>query len=354
MSTTHQTGRAGLAVIGAGYWGPKLLRNALRNPAFDVRYLCDVDVDRAARVLGEYSTVQPVDSIERVLADPAIEAVAIATPTATHAGLLGTVLEAGKHMLVEKPLADSLEDGIKLVRAAEDAGLTLMLDHTYCYTPVVTRLRELIRGGDIGTFQYLDSVRINLGLVRNDVNVLWDLASHDLSILDSICPDGSRPIAVAAHGADPLGLGRLSVGYLSVRLGGGGVAHTHVNWLSPMKIRTMIVGGSRRTVVWNDLEPQQQLAIYDRGVDIPRDHGALQAMYRVGDMVAPALAETEALSLMMDTFARAVVHGERPLTDGYSGLRVLAILEAAEASVQSGGAFVPLDLRSEATFGRPR
>jgi predicted dehydrogenase len=354
VSMTQQTGRVGLAVIGAGYWGPKILRNALQNPAFDVRYLCDVNVDRAAKVLGEYSTVQPVDSLERVLADPAVEAVAIATPAATHADLLSMALEAGKHMLVEKPLADNLEDGIKLVRAADDRGLALMLDHTYCYTPAVTRLRELIRGGEIGTLQYLDSVRINLGLVQNDVNVLWDLASHDLSILDSICPDGNEPIEVAAHGADPLGLGRLSVGYLSVRLGGGGVAHTHVNWLSPTKIRTMIVGGSRRTVVWNDLDPQQRLAVYDRGVDVPRDHGTLQAMYRVGDMVAPALAETEALSLVLDTFARAVIHGERPLTDGCSGLRVLAILEAAEASVRSGGAFVPLELRSEPTYARPQ
>lgn len=352
MSTTQQAGRVGLAVIGAGYWGPKLLRNALQNPAFDVRYLCDVDADRAAKVLGEYSTVQPIDSVERVLADPAIEAVAIATPAATHAELLDAALGAGKHMLVEKPLADNLDDGIKLVRAAEDSGLTLMLDHTYCYTPVVTRLRELIRGGEIGVLQYLDSVRINLGLVQNDVNVLWDLASHDLSILDAVCPDGSEPVSVAAHGADPLGLGRLSVGYLSVRLAGGGVAHTHVNWLSPTKIRTMIVGGSRRTLVWNDLDPQQRLAIYDRGVDVPRDHGALQAMYRIGDMIAPALAETEALALVMDTFARAVVHGERPLTDGYSGLRVLAILEAAEASVRSGGAFVPLDPRTEPTCPR--
>lgn len=349
MSTTHQTCRVGLAVIGAGYWGPKLLRNAQQNPAFDVRYLCDLDIDRAAKVLGDYSTIQPIDSLERVLADPAIEAVAIATPAASHAGLVGAVLEADKHVLVEKPLADNLEDGIKLVRAAGDHGLTVMLDHTYCYTPVVTRLRELIRGGEIGTLHYMDSVRINLGLVQNDVNVLWDLASHDLSILDSVCPADAEPIAVAAHGADPLGLGRLSVGYLSVRLANGGVAHTHVNWLSPTKIRTVIVGGSRRTLVWNDLDPQQRLAIYDRGVDIPRDHGALQAMYRLGDMIVPALEETEALSVVLETFARAVVHGERPLTDGNSGLRVLAILEAAEASVRSGGMFLPLDLGHEPT-----
>lgn len=335
--------RIGVAVIGAGYWGPNLLRNLQQNADFDVRYLCDLDLPRARKVLGAYSTVPACSSLEEVLADPAVDAVAIATPAGTHLPVAQAALDAGKHVLVEKPLAANLEDGLKLVRLAEDRGLTLMLDHTFCYTPVVTKLRDLVHGGAIGELRYVDSVRINLGLVQPDVDVLWDLAPHDIAILDTICPDYARPIAVAAHGADLLGIGRASVAYLSLRLSNGAIAHAHVNWLSPTKIRTVIVGGAKRTAVWNDLNPQERLAVFDRGVDI-QDAEKLQTMYRTGDVTYPALEEKEALRSAMEEFARAIRAGDRPFTDGYSGLRVLATLEAAQESMASGGAFVALDL----------
>ncbi|UJW33677.1 Gfo/Idh/MocA family oxidoreductase [Saccharothrix sp. AJ9571] len=341
--------RIGLAVIGAGYWGPNLVRNAQATPGLRLEYLCDLDVSRARRVLGDYSTVRASASLDEVLADPAVHAVAIATPAGTHLKVALAALEAGKHVLVEKPLAANLAEGRQLVEAAESRGLVLMLDHTYCYTPAVRHLRELVRGGELGDIQYLDSVRINLGLVQPDVDVLWDLAPHDLSVFGAILPDGVEPLEVAAHGSDPIGAGRACVAHLTIRLTGGAMAHVHVNWLSPTKIRTMVIGGSTRTVVWDDLNPSQRLSIYDRGVDrsSPADLGEEkreQAIisYRVGDMVAPALTEREALRAVMAEFADSITEGRRPLTDGRSGLRVLALLEAASESLAAGGTFIPL------------
>jgi len=356
---TEELCRAGLAIVGAGYWGPNLLRNAQLTPDFDVRYLCDIDVDRARRVVGQYSTVAVTDSLPRVLDDPAVHAVAVATPAATHADVVSAALDAGKHVLVEKPLAASLSDGAALVRTAAQRGLTLMLDHTYCYTPAVNRLRELLQGGELGELQYFDSVRINLGLVQPDVDVLWDLAPHDIAILDTLHPRDAQPVAVAAHGADPLGIGRASVGYLSIRLANGGIAHVHVNWLSPTKIRTVIVGGSRRTAVWNDVDPQQRVALYDRGIDVAgmgldADPSSVQTLYRTGDMIAPALSEKEALRSVMEAFAAAVLYRKPVLTDGHAGLRVLAILEAARVSMHEGGAFVPLDMNIDPLLPRSR
>ncbi|SDC92040.1 Gfo/Idh/MocA family protein [Actinokineospora iranica] len=342
-------GTIGLAVIGAGYWGPNLVRNAQATPGLRLEYLCDLDADRARRVLGDYSTVRVSDSLDEVLADPAVQAVAIATPAKTHLSVAMAALAAGKHVLVEKPLAATYAEGRQLVDAADARGLTLMLDHTYCYTPAVAHLRDLVRGGGIGAVQYLDSVRINLGLVQPDVDVLWDLAPHDLSIFLSILPDDVAPLAVAAHGSDPIGAGHACVAHLTIQLTGGAMAHVHVNWLSPTKIRTMVIGGSARTVVWDDLNPTQRLSVYDRGVDrsVPGDLGAEKraqtiVSYRTGDMVAPALPEKEALRAVMAEFHASITEGRAPLTDGRSGLQVLSILEAASASLAQGGAFLPV------------
>jgi predicted dehydrogenase len=339
----------GLAVIGAGYWGPNLVRNAQATPSLRLEWLCDLDTDRAAAVLGPYSTVRTTPSYEQVLADPAVGAVAIATPAGTHFDLVRAALEAGKHVLVEKPLTPSVGDGKKLVELAEEAGLVLMLDHTYCYTPAVRRIRELVRGGDIGDVQFVDSVRINLGLVQPDVDVLWDLAPHDLSILDFVLPPDVTPVSVAAHGSDPIRAGRACVAYLSVTLSNGAIAHVHVNWLSPTKVRTTLVGGSRKTIVWDDLNPSQRVSVYDRGVDLTHpealdDDARRQALisYRMGDIVVPALPEQEALRAVMAEFASSIAEGRAPLTDGRHGLRVLELLEAASRSLELNGAVVPV------------
>lgn len=241
---------------------------------------------------------------------------------------------------MEKPLADSVERAREMVDAAEDAGVTLMVDHTFCYTPSVLKARELIEAGELGDILYIDSVRINLGLVQPDVDVFWDLAPHDLSIMDFILPGGLAPLRVTATGADPLNTGRACVGYLSMDLPGGAVGHAHVNWLSPTKIRQFVVGGSRRTLVWDDLNPQQRISVYDRGVDRKADLAATTAtsgyLYRVGDTWSPALKEGEALTAMVDEFADAIRERRRPRTDGEAGLRVLAVLEAARSSLVSG------------------
>src|SRR3954463_8461013 len=343
------TAAIGLAVIGAGYWGPNLVRNAMATPALELRWLCDLDEERARRVLGPYSTVATPDSFATVLEAPTVQAIAIATPAASHFPLAMQALDAGKHVLVEKPLTSSLADGEKLVQAAEDRGLVLMCDHTYCYTSAVQELRRLVRAGDLGDIQFVDSVRINLGLVQPDVDVLWDLAPHDLSILDYLLPDAVLVEAVAAHGADPIGHGMACVGYLTLRLSTGAMAHVHVNWLSPIKIRTMVIGGSQRTVVWDDMNPSQRLSIYDRGVERwasdelgPDDRKQVSISYRTGDMVAPALREQEALRSMLVEFAASIAEGRAPATDGSAGLRVMRVLEAAERSLRRDGAFVTL------------
>jgi predicted dehydrogenase len=337
----------GIAVIGAGYWGPNLVRNFRGSADWDLVAVCDLDADRAQRVIGRRSTIEVETSLQRLLARPDVEAVAIATPARTHSAIALAALEAGKHVLVEKPLADERVIGEGMVRAAADRGLVLMIDHTFCYTPVVQRIAEVIAEGVLGEILFIDSVRINLGLIQPDVNVFWDLAPHDLSILDYVMPGGLRPEAVSAHGADPLATGKACIGYLTMPLPGGAIAHVHVNWLSPTKIRQMVIGGSRRTLVWDDLNPQQRLAMYDRGVDFTVNPGSVSRSdaaisYRLGDMHAPALPEREALANVAAEFAAAISEGRPPRTDGNAGLRVLEILEATTISLADGGALTPV------------
>jgi predicted dehydrogenase len=337
----------GIAVIGAGYWGPNLVRNFLACPDVDLCWVVDLDRERAARAVGPRSTVRVTDDIGAVLSDDRVDAVAVATPAWTHYEVALACLEAGKHVLVEKPFASSVAEGEKLVATAARNGLVLMCDHTYCYTPAVRKLGELVAAGALGDLQYFDSVRINLGLVQPDVDIFWDLAAHDLSILDFLLPDGHHAQAVGAQGADPIGVGHACVGYLTMPLAGGGIAHIHVNWLSPTKIRTTIVGGSRRIAVWDDTNPAQRLSMYDKGVDLTGPVSRTvrrEAMvsYRIGDMVAPALPEVEGLAGVVRELAAAVREGRPALTDGESGLRVLKVLEAVPRSLAAAGAVVAL------------
>jgi predicted dehydrogenase len=332
-----------IGVVGAGYWGPNLVRNFRGSDDWDLVAVCDLDPARARRVIGKRSTVEVETSLDSLLARDDIDAVAVATPAWTHTSVVLAALAAGKHVLVEKPLADRREDAIAMISEAESRGLTLMIDHTYCYTPAVTRIAEIIADDVLGDVLFVDSVRINLGLIQPDVDVLWDLAPHDLSILDYVLPGGLRPETVSAQGADPLGAGKACVGYLTMPLPGGAIAHVHVNWLSPTKIRQMVIGGSRRTLVWDDQNPQQRLSIYDRGVDFaigqndPNQRVAAAVSYRLGDMASPSLNEGEALAKVATEFAAAINEKRAPRTDGHSGLRVLEILEAASESLAAQG-----------------
>src|SRR5664279_126500 len=338
------------AVIGAGYWGPNLVRNFRGSPDWDLVAVCDLDEARARKVIGPRSTVEVETSLEGLLRRPDIDAVAIATPARTHAPIALAALEAGKHVLVEKPLADTAEAAAAMVRAAQEADRVLMIDHTYCYTPAAQYVRRAVAEGLLGDLLYVDSIRINLGLVQPDVDVFWDLAPHDLAILDFVLPGGLRPETVSATGSDPLGAGKACVGYLSMPLMSGGIVHVNVNWLSPTKIRQMVLGGSRRTLIWDALNPQQRVAVFDRGVDLAtkaedaQHREAATVSYRLGDITVPALPEREALSAMVAEFAGAISGQRVPLTDGAAGLRVLAVLDAVTNSLRRGGSpAAPID-----------
>jgi len=336
------------AVVGAGYWGPNLARNFRTSAQWDLAAICDLDRERATTLAAQGGAPRVETSIDKLFAADDIDAIAIATPAATHHRIAMAALAAGKHVLVEKPLADTVERGAEMVQEAAGRGLVLMADHTYCYTPAVLKMRELIAEGALGEILFIDSVRINLGLIQPDVDVLWDLAPHDLAIIDFILPGGLRPLAVSAVGADPLGSGKACVGYLTLPLPNGAMAHVHVNWLSPTKIRQMIVGGSKRTLVWDDLNPQQRLSIYDRGVDLDLqvldgvERRAATVSYRLGDTWSPALPETEALGSMVSEFAEAIHGGRASRTGGQAGLRVLTILDAARQSLATAGSAAPI------------
>ncbi|GAB2457885.1 putative dehydrogenase [Conyzicola lurida] len=338
-----------VAVVGAGYWGPNLARNFAASTDWRLAAICDLDETRAQLLARQVGHVDVHTDLTELLARPDIDAIAVATPARTHHGVVLAALLAGKHVLVEKPLADSREHAVEMVRAAESRGLTLMADHTYCYTPAVLKIRELIAEGALGDLLFIDSVRINLGLVQPDVDVFWDLAPHDLSIIDFILPGGLRPTEVSAQGADPLGAGKSCIGYLTVPLDNGAIAHVHVNWLSPTKIRSMVIGGTKRTLVWDDLNPQQRISVYDRGVDLAQqsvdggDRAAATVSYRLGDTWSPALPEHEALGAMAAEFAASIREGRSARTDGLAGIRVLSVLEATTRSLDAGGALVGVD-----------
>lgn len=338
-------------VVGAGYWGPNLARNFRGSAAWELAGICDLDESRAQKVADSVGGVPIFTQLADVLADESIDAIAIATPANTHHPIALAALEAGKHVMVEKPLADTTARGEDMVARAAELGLVLMADHTYCYTPAVLKIREIIVDGGLGDILFVDSTRINLGLIQPDVDVFWDLAPHDLSIIDFVLPDGLDTASVSAHGSDPLRTGKACVGYLSMPLAGGAMAHITVNWLSPTKIRQMVIGGTKRTLVWDDLNPQQRISVYDRGVDIDAvskettlDRRAANISYRLGDTWSPALEEREALGGVVAEFAAAIREGRPARTSGAAGMRVLSVLDAAQRSLAAGGAPAPMTL----------
>ena len=337
-----------MAVVGAGYWGPNIIRNAKALCETDLRWVCDRDLERARRVIGEQSEIRVTHDLDEVLADASVEAVAIATPPASHAEIALRCIEAGRHIMVEKPLADSYEAGLRIVQAAEESGVVLQCDHTFCYTPAVQAIREMVARHELGDLLYYDSVRVNLGLVQREIDVFWDLAPHDLSIVDFVLGDGREPVMVTAQGADPLGLGHACVGYLTLAFDDGLLAHCHLNWLSPTKIRTTIVGGSERMVVWNDLLPAQRVSVYESGVDLAETDLTLgeqrrrKVSYRIGSHDRrPRCASGRRCCGVLQDWTGAIRTGRAPMTDGHAGLRVLRVLEAAQASLCNGSARRP-------------
>ncbi|MDB4946683.1 MAG: putative dehydrogenase [Labilithrix sp.] len=330
-----------VAVIGAGYWGPNLIRNFVTCPDTRLVAVCDQSTARLDKVLAPYPSVAKETDVDALLRRRDIDAVAIATPVRTHAPFALKALEAGKHVLVEKPFADSVEGAERMVELADRLGLTLMVDHTFVYSPSVRKIRDLHDAGELGELCYIDGVRINLGMFQHDVNVVWDLAPHDLSIVDYLL--GRLPLSLSAVGAcHTRGSTDLEdVAHLNLDFGEGLLASFHVNWLSPVKVRSFIVGGLRQSVVWNDLDASERVKVYDRGITTSEDAEARRGIlinYRTGDVWSPHIEQAEPLQTMVKHFAECVREKKRSLTDGASGLRIVRILEAADRSLKSQGA----------------
>ena len=332
-----------IAVVGYGYWGPNLARNVAETAGASLAAVADLDPVRLAVAGRRHPGARLETDTSAVLADPAIDAVAIATPVASHFRLALAALRAGKHVLVEKPLTQTSQQALQLIEEAACRGLTLMVDHTFVYTGAVRKIAELVRAGELGRIYYYDSTRVNLGLFQRDVNVVWDLAVHDLSILDHVL--GEHPVAVSANGMSHFPGTPENIAYLTLFYDSGTIAHVNVNWLAPVKVRQTLIGGSKKMIVYDDLEPSEKIKIYDKGISITANPEAvydLRVGYRAGDMHAPRLELTEALRNECDHFVDCIAHGRTPLTDGAMGLRVVEVIEAAIASMRRRGQTVEI------------
>lgn len=343
-SPVETGGPIGVAVVGCGYWGPNLIRNFFDTPGCTVEAACDMSETRLEGISRRHPSLRPLTSFGDVLADGSIHAVAIATPVQTHFALAKQALEAGKHVLVEKPMTTSPDEAQQLIDLAAAKGLTLMVDHTFVYTGAVRRIKQLVDSGELGNLYYYDSVRVNLGLIQHDVSVIWDLAAHDLAIMDHLIEQ--RPIGISAVSATHFPGGMADVAYLTVRFEHDLIAHFHVNWLSPVKVRQVLIGGDRRMVLYDDIESTEKVKVYDRGVrwnDDPIEaRRETLVAYRLGDMFAPVLDQTEALRNECAHFIESIRNGTAPATDGHAGLRTVTMLAAAERSLRNGGAFESL------------
>jgi predicted dehydrogenase len=332
-----------VGVIGYGYWGPNLVRNFVSGEGTGVAMVCDREQERLAKVQSLYPAVRVTTSADELINDPAVDAVVIATPVAAHYPLAMAALQAGKHVFVEKPMASTTEQAQRLIDEAGKRGLILAVDHTFVYTAAVRKMHEIIRTDAFGKVRYYDSTRVNLGLFQHDVNVLWDLAVHDLSIMRYILD--SSPVAVSATGHSHRPGQPEYAAFLTVFFGDDTIAHINVNWLSPVKIRRTLVGGERQMIVYDDLETSEKIKLYDKGITVtetPEQVHKLLISYRTGDLWSPNLPATEALAVEAKHFAACVNGDETPLTGGEAGLEIVRILEAANESIKMRGAPVSL------------
>ncbi|MGC2322919.1 MAG: Gfo/Idh/MocA family oxidoreductase [Terriglobales bacterium] len=339
-----------VAIVGGGYWGQNLIRNFWEVDEAELTFVCDLDPKALARAQRRYPTAQVTRHYRELLDSPRVDAIVLATPVSTHYEFARQALQAGKNVLVEKPLARSTAEVLDLMELAEQQHKLLMVDHTFLYTSAVRRMKELITRGDIGDMLYFDSVRINLGLVQSDINVMWDLAPHDFAILNYLVD--SDPVAISAVGARHLGCPYENIAYITARYESSLIAHFHVNWLSPVKVRTTLVGGSSKMIVYDDMESTEKIKVYDRGFTVnhdPERRERLLTGYRNGDMLAPNLETTEALRLMARDFTCAILENRQPLSDAISGYRVVRLLEAAQQSIEKNGKEIVLP---ESAFGR--
>ena len=334
----------GVGVIGYGYWGPNLVRNFMSDTAWRVVSVCDRSESRLAEVGRLYPTITTTRNPEDLFRNPSIDAIAIATPVATHFELAMAALRAGKHVLVEKPIASTSAEASQMIEKAAQRKLVLLVDHTFVFTGAVRKIRDVIGDESFGELQYYDSTRVNLGLFQHDVNVMWDLAVHDLSIMDFVI--GVNPVAVSATGLSHVRGQPANVAFMTLFFDRDVIAHINVNWLSPVKIRRTLVGGSKRMIVYDDLETSEKVKIYDKGITVtetPDDLRKLLISYRTGDLWSPKVSETEALKLEVAHFRNCIDGSEKPITPGERGLAIVRMLEAADKSMQKRGEPVELE-----------
>lgn len=328
----------GIGVIGYGYWGPNLVRNFSQAKGAHVAAVCDQRPERRALVEKVYPSVKTYADVDEMLSSPDVHAVAVATPVTSHFPLTMRALKAGKHVFVEKPFASTVAEGEQMVAEAEQRKLTLMVDHTFIYTSAVRKIKELITNGSLGDLYYYDSVRINLGLFQSDVSVLWDLAVHDLSIMDFLLD--RSPIMVAATGMAHVPGRPENMAYLTCFFTNNLIAHFHVNWLAPVKVRQTLICGSEKMIVYDDIEMSEKLKVYDKGITLDQDDDTVYQRhvgYRSGDMWAPRLDNVEALGIETEHFIECIETGRQPLSSGQAGLRVVRILEDASRSMANHG-----------------
>jgi predicted dehydrogenase len=332
-----------VGLIGYGYWGPNLARNFSLNPDFNLTAICDFSTDRLQKAERLHPQAQLCCSVEEFFSNSRLDAVAIATPVAAHFELAKRAMEGGRHVWLEQPMTETVAQAEELIELAQAKQRTLFVDHTFVYTGAVRKIKDLIDKGELGNLVYYDSTHVNLGLFQQDVNVLWDLAPHDISIMDYLMP--FKKLAVSATGLHYYGKGLVPKSLLAVYMSGEVIAHINVSWVSPVKIRQTLIGGTSKMILYNDTEPSEKVKVYDKGVELnvgKEEVYHLKVQYRVGDMYAPKLEGHEALTLETQHFADCILRGEEPLTGGRAGLEVVKVLVAAEQSLKLRG--VPVEL----------
>jgi len=339
-----------IGVIGYGYWGPNIVRNLAEVPDANLVKVADFKRDRLDLARRRFPNIQTTTSPLEVINDPAIDAVVIATPLATHFELALSALRSGKHVLVEKPMCSSQQEAAALIDEASARNLVLLVDHTFCYSGAVQKIRELIEGREVGEIYYYDATRINLGLFREDASVLWDLAIHDLSIMDFVLQ--RYPTAISCTGSCHVPHQPENVAFMTLFFEGALIAHLHVNWLSPVKLRQTLIGGDRRMIVYDDLEANEKVRVHDKGVILATDvedvHQLRLKGYRSGDVWSPQVDITEPLRTEMVHFVRCIEGREKPLTDALSGLRIISLIEAASESMKMKG--IPVEVNQAHAF----
>jgi predicted dehydrogenase len=331
-----------IGVIGYGYWGPNIVRNFVATEGAKVVSVCDVDPNALNKAKKLYPNLSYETDYKAVTTSSDINAVAVITPVFTHYEIAKSALENGKHIFIEKPFTFNVKQAEELIEIAEKNNLIIMVDHTFLFTAAVRKIKELVDSNVIGDLYYYDSTRVNLGLFQHDINVIWDLAPHDFSIMDYLIKE--KPVSLSAHGTGHFGTGMEDIAYITVNFPDNMIAHFNVNWLSPVKVRSTLIGGKKKMLIWNDLESDEKIKIYDKGVDIGNKEGVYNLLisYRSGDMYSPKIENTEALKLETQYFVDCVSEGKKPFNDGESGLRVVKLLEACNESLKNNGKVIEL------------